>query len=215
MDFTVLFEDNHLLIVDKKAGIPTQVSEHHEKALETSLKEFLKEKYQKKGDVFLHAVHRIDKDVSGIVIFAKTSKALSRMQEILRENQMEKTYLALVENTFKEKKQTLSHFLIKLSHKAKIVLKEEPDAKKVELSFEVLEEKNNTALLLIRLHTGRYHQIRAQLSFTNHPIIGDTKYGSTKKTKDGRIFLRNIEVAFPHIITKEKIVVSLPRTFPE
>lgn len=200
----ILYEDNHLIAVDKEAGLPTQVSNEHPIALETKLKDFIKIRDQKKGNVFLHAVHRLDKGVSGIVLFAKTSKALSRIQESIREKKLVKTYLAIVEGIPKQSEKTLIHNLVKKEHKS--IVSKSSDAKKAELHYKVIRAKNTKALLKIDLITGRYHQIRAQLSFIKHPIVGDVKYGSKKESK--RLLLRHTKLTFPHVITNEMIKVS-------
>ncbi|PCI94024.1 RNA pseudouridine synthase [Candidatus Aerophobetes bacterium] len=203
----ILFEDNHLIIVDKPAGLPTQVSLDHKKALETKLKAFIKKRDKKEGNVYLHAVHRLDKEVSGIVIFAKTSKALSRMQEHLRNGLVEKLYQAEVEGVLAKSSSRLINYLVKKPHRSVVYKQASKEAKKAELTYRVLRQEGNRAFLEIKLITGRYHQIRVQLSHLGHPVIGDSKYGSSKQKSS--IALKHIRVSFPHIITKEKMTVTL------
>lgn len=201
----ILFEDNHLLAVVKPPMCPTQPTPTGEKSLEDMAKAYIKEKYQKPGNVFLHAVHRLDKAASGIVLFAKTSKALSRLQEMMREYTIEKEYLALVEGALKKKSGTLEHLLLHGDHRALV----HPDGKKSVLHYEVIEEGNNSSLLRIQLITGRYHQIRAQLAHIGHPIIGDSKYGSHVPFQHGICLFHN-KMQFLHPVTKEKTIIDLP-----
>lgn len=203
----IAYEDNHLIVVNKPAGLPTQVSLDHEIALETELKAFIKLRDKKEGNVFLHAVHRLDKEVGGLVIFAKTSKGLSRMQDCLRKGLIEKIYYAEVEGVLKKKQGRLINYLFKQPHKSLVVDEKTKEAKKAELNYKVLKEENSQSLLEIELITGRYHQIRAQLANLGHPIIGDAKYGSTRVNKT--IKLKHVKVSFPHVITKEKITAEL------
>jgi 23S rRNA pseudouridine1911/1915/1917 synthase len=212
MNLPVLFEDNHLLIVNKSANLPTQprsVQEETQDSLESRAKAYIKEKYQKPGDVFLHAVHRLDKEVEGIVIFAKTSKALSRMQELIREKKLEKFYHAKVHGHLMIKKRKLSHFLAKKSHHAIVSHSEDPEAKHCVLSYEVLKEDKHTSLLEIHLESGRYHQIRVQLSDLGHPIVGDAKYGSTMTYPDHHIDLKHTFVSFEHPVRKTLLEIKL------
>lgn len=208
MNVNVLFEDNHLLILDKPAGLPTQPSLEHEDALEIRAKDYLKEKYQKKGSVFLSAVHRLDKEVAGIVIFAKTSKALSRMNELIREKKLEKIYHARVQGHLKIKQQRLCDFLVKKSHHAIVSCKEDPEAKESILTYKVVKEEKNQSLLEIQLESGRYHQIRVQLSHLGHPVLGDTRYGSTTIYPDSHIDLKHVRVVFEHPVQKTQVLIE-------
>jgi 23S rRNA pseudouridine1911/1915/1917 synthase len=203
----ILFEDNHLLVVNKPAGLLTQPSGTDQDSLEAQAKAYLKEKYNKPGNVFLEAVHRLDKPVSGIVIFAKTSKALSRLNESLRSKQAKKIYRAWVEGIPKQKEATLEHYLQHGDFVASVVSKEHPEAKLARLSYKMLESKENSSLLEITLETGRYHQIRAQLAAIGHPILGDTKYGS--KTTAQEIALTHVRLEIEHPVTKEKMLFSI------
>ena len=187
-DNDVLFEDNHLLAIDKPEGMITQATDGHGVSLEEIAKDYLKEKYQKPGNVYLHACHRLDKPVSGIVIFAKTSKALSRMNEVIRERDVEKIYLTRLSHPLKESGK-LEHRLIHDDFKAK----EDPSGKVSTLSYKHVQDD----LYEIALETGRYHQIRIQLSLAGAPIIGDDKYGG--KPAD-RLYLHHSRFSFPHPI---------------
>lgn len=208
MSVRVLFEDNHLLILDKPAGLPTQPSLEHKDALEVRAKAYLKDKYQKKGDVFLSAVHRLDKEVAGIVIFAKTSKALSRMNDLIREKKLEKFYHAKVHGALKIKEQRLCDFLVKKSHHAVVSSKTDPEAKECTLTYKVIKEEKNSSLLEIQLESGRYHQIRVQLSHLGYPVVGDTKYGSSISYPDSHIDLKHVRVVFEHPVQKTQIIIE-------
>ncbi len=202
--FKVLYSDNHLLVMDKKANLLTQPNDTREENLEDFAKEWVKREFHKPGNVFLHAVHRIDKPVSGIVVFARTSKALSRLNEEIREKNWRRIYFAIVEGEVKEKEQRVVHGLIHGSHKAKLSSLEDPDAKKAELFLTVEESNKNYSFVRIELFTGRYHQIRAQMAALGHPIVGDEKYGS--KTSFPRILLHQGELELSHPVTKERMV---------
>ena len=186
--------DNHILVVNKPPGIATQPD------LEELAKAWVKKKYQKPGNVFLHPIHRLDKSVGGIVLFARTSKALSRLQALMRERKISKTYEALVEGHLPKKEGTLKHFLVHGDHKAFV----DPKGKEAILHYTVLEEKKDTTLLSIDLTTGRYHQIRAQFSAIGHPVVGDKKYGSSCFFQNG-IALRHVRMAFEHPVTQEPL----------
>lgn len=208
--FEILYEDNHLIAVHKPAGLVTQKTENSVDSLEERVKLYIKERYNKSGAVYLHAVHRIDKATSGIVLFAKTSKALSRLNELIREKKVKKQYIALCEGVFSTVEGTLSHFLVHGDHEAKVVDRTHPEGKKAELSYKVLSQKNGVASLLIDLTTGRYHQIRAQFAAIKHPILGDKKYGSTKPTtfsKDA-IALHHYKMTLLHPITKSELTIT-------
>ncbi len=201
-----LFEDNHLLVLNKPAGMLTQPSPHEKDSLETRAKMFLKEFYQKPGNVFLEAVHRLDKPVSGIVVFAKTSKALSRLNQAMREKNTRKMYWALVEGNVIGDSGVLEHHLIHDDFIAKIVPEGHPEGKKSILHYQVLERKNGRSLLEVELLTGRYHQIRVQLAAMGHPIVGDFKYGATQLYREDAIALHHRLLQIPHPITKEMMI---------
>jgi len=207
----ILYEDNHLLVAVKPCGIPTQPAPHGGESLEERLKEHIRIRDQKKGNVFLHAIHRLDKQASGIVIFAKSQKALSRLQESIRQKACKKIYRATVAGTLSQKEATLIHFLVHADHKA-IVAPKHPDTKKCILHYKVLEEKEGTTLLEIHLETGRYHQIRCQLAAIGHPIVGDVKYGSTRTFPQGGIALQHFHMEIEHPTKKELLILQLPET---
>ena len=203
---SILFEDNHLLVAIKPCGIPTQPAPQGGDSLEGRLKSYLKEKYQKKGNVFLHAIHRLDKAASGIVVFAKSQKALSRLQEAIRTKACKKIYHTTVSGKLLQKEATLTHYLVHADHKA-IVSDNHPEAKKCVLHYKVLEENEKTSLLEVILETGRYHQIRCQLAAIGHPIAGDVKYGSKEPFQNG-IALHHYRLEIEHPTTKELMVFT-------
>ena len=212
MDIEVLFEDNHLLFVNKPAGMLTQPNESHEKNLEEIAREYIKKKYNKPGAVFLHAVHRLDRQVSGIVLFAKTSKALSRLNESLRNRTIKKQYIAICEGNCGTQPVILEHYLVHGEHLAKVTSKNAPGAKLSLLSYRVLEyrAKDNFSLLQIDLESGRYHQIRAQLAATHHPILGDHKYGSKQQFPNfPAIALHHFQMELLHPVTQKELLVTI------
>lgn len=215
MKLKVLYEDNHIIAVFKPAGLLSEPNLPEVPSLFFEVKKYLKEKYHKPGNVFLGLVHRLDRPVSGIMLFGKTSKGASRLSEQIRRGEIKKTYAALVSGIFKEKKGSLKNYLSKdrVKNKSSVSLSPGSGGKLSELSFEVIEEKNNRSLLKINLKTGRSHQIRASLSSLGHPIIGDKKYGSKEKTPDGLIALSAIAVEFKTATTGEKIKLSVPAPF--
>lgn len=195
----IIYCDNHLLVINKPPGIATQPD------LEDLAKAWVKQKYNKPGSVFLQPIHRLDKSVSGLVLFARTSKALSRLQALMRERKITKIYHALVEGTLLKKQDTLTHYLIHGDHKSIV----HPHGKEAILHYSVLQEKNDTSLVSIHLITGRYHQIRAQFSFIKHPVLGDKKYGSKHFFQEG-IALCHVKMEFKHPITHQMCVFELP-----
>lgn len=201
----ILYEDNHVLIADKPAGWLTQPSGTDQDSLEQYCKAWLKDKYQKPGNVFLAAVHRLDKPASGIVLFAKTSKALSRLNESLREKQTKKIYYALVEGCPKPSEATIEHYLVHGDFQAIIARSDTPEAKLARLHYRVLKSVETRSLVEVTLETGRYHQIRAQLSAIGNPIIGDDKYGSREAYIQGCIALHHGHLEIPHP-TQERIL---------
>lgn len=199
--FEILFEDNHLLVVNKPAGMLTQPDNTGQDSLEVLAKAWIKERDKKPGNVFLGTVHRLDKPVSGVVLFARTSKALSRLNEAMRNKQSHKTYLATVEGILTPPQGTLEHYLTHDSHQASISHQNNPEAKLARLHYKVVSQQDELTLLEIILETGRYHQIRAQLSAIGHPIVGDGKYGSRKRFREGAIALHHYRLQVPHPIT--------------
>ncbi len=199
----ILYEDNHLIAVFKWDNIPTQKTEGHATSLEEVVKSFIKVRDKKEGEVYLHAIHRLDKAVSGIVLFAKTSKALNRLNEEMREGRIEKIYTALLEKAPPQKKGTLRHYLKHDSFKSKVSETKKPNYKEAILSYEA-----EGLLVTIKLETGRYHQIRAQFAAISCPIQGDVKYGAKKQ---GVVALMHTKLSFTHPTTKELIVIEIPK----
>jgi 23S rRNA pseudouridine1911/1915/1917 synthase len=213
---TPLYEDNHIIIVNKAAGEIVQGDKTGDVPLSDIVKAYLKEKYAKPGEVFLGVVHRLDRPVSGVVVFAKTSKALSRLNEMFRKGEVHKTYHAvipklasLVEN---EKPVLLTHFLTRneKQNKAYAYTKEVPGSKKATLDYQVINTSDRYALLQVNLHTGRHHQIRCQLATALAAIKGDLKYGSPRSNPDGSICLHAQKVNFIHPVSKQEINVTAP-----
>ena len=210
----ILYEDNHLIIVNKTNTEIVQADKSGDKPLADTLKEYLKEKYAKPGNVFLGVTHRIDRPVSGVVVFAKTSKALSRMNEIFRAHSLQKKYWAIVRNLPPEPEMRLVHYLIRNEKQNKSFAYNEriAESKKSILSFRLLAESNYYFLLEVDLETGRHHQIRCQLAKIGSPIKGDIKYGFPRTNKDGGISLHARSIEFIHPISQKiiKIVAPLP-----
>ena len=211
--FTVLYEDNHLIAVHKPAGLLTQPSEISKDSLEGQLKVWLKNKYQKPGNVFLGVVHRLDKPVSGIVLFAKTSKALSRLNAAIKSKNCQKIYLAKVEGVPHPREKSLEHFLRHDDYQATISTAEDSQAKKALLQYQVIKEEQKSSLVKVTLETGRYHQIRAQLAAIGHPIIGDVKYGSREKYEEGAIALHHFQLSIEHPVKRTMMTVEAPCPF--
>ena len=208
----VLFEDNHLIIVNKRSGDITQGDKTGDKPLSDVVKEYVKEKYNKTGNVFLGVGHRLDRPTSGVIIFARTSKALERLNKMLRDKTISKTYWAVVKEYPKKEKGTLINFLKKnpKNNKSSVYTKEIPDSKRAVLHYNILKKLDNYSLLEIDLETGRHHQIRAQLSFIGFPIKGDLKYGFNRSNKDGSIHLHARKITFLHPVSKEEISLIAP-----
>jgi len=175
------------------------------------VKDWIKTEYKKPGKVFLGLVHRLDRPVSGIVVFARTSKGASRLSEQFRKQTTKKIYRALVEGTPQSQQASLTHYLRKeKSLKATVFPRATPNAKEALLDYEVIETLQNTSLLDIHLHTGRFHQIRAQLAFIGHPIVGDKKYGAHSALPEGQIALHAQRMLFNHPASKEEIIIDCP-----
>jgi 23S rRNA pseudouridine1911/1915/1917 synthase len=208
----VLFEDNHIVIVNKRAGDIVQGDKTQDKPLSEVVKEYIKEKYNKPGNVYLGVVHRLDRPTSGIVIFARTSKALERLNKMLREKRIQKTYWAVVKNPPMPTKGTLINFLKKnpKNNKSTVFQTEKEGSKKAILHYELIKKLDHYSLLEIDLETGRHHQIRAQLSFVRSSIKGDLKYGAQRSNKDGSIHLHARSINFMHPVSKENILISAP-----
>jgi len=208
----ILFEDNHIIIVNKRAGDITQGDKTGDKPLSDVVKEYIKDKYNKPGNVYLGVVHRLDRPTSGIIIFAKTSKSLERLNKMLREKTINKTYWAVVKNRPKKEKDTLINFLKKnpKNNKSTAYAKEIDGSKKAILHYTVIKKLDNYFLIEVDLETGRHHQIRSQLSNIGSPIKGDLKYGFDRSNKDGSIHLHARKIQFTHPVTKEQVTVTAP-----
>ncbi len=208
----ILFEDNHIIIVNKKTGDLIQGDKTGDKPLSDILKEYIKEKYNKPGNVYLGVVHRLDRPTTGVVIFAKTSKALERLNKMLRDKLIHKTYWAVVKNKPVKPSATLVNYLRKnpKNNKATVFNKETKDTKKAILHYTTSKVLDNYFLLEIDLETGRHHQIRSQLSNINCPIKGDLKYGFNRSNKDAGIHLHARKIAFTHPVTKNEVAITAP-----
>lgn len=205
--FNVIFEDNHLLVVNKSAGILVQGDKTGDKTLTDYCKDYIAKKYQKPGAVFLHPVHRLDRPVSGIVVFARTSKALERMSSMFRKREIHKVYWAIVKKKPREEMAKLTHWLVKDNEKniSKAFEKEVPESKKAELSLKRMGKLNDHWLVELRPVTGRPHQLRVQLAAIGCPIRGDVKYGFAKANADLSINLHAFHLVFIHPVKKEKV----------
>ncbi|MES2199769.1 MAG: RNA pseudouridine synthase [Chlamydiota bacterium] len=204
----ILYADNHLIVVNKPFGIPTESTE--EMSLEHQVKLWVKEKYDKKGEVFVRAAHRLDKSATGIVVFAKTSKALERLHESFRTRQVQKTYLALVEGEIMEESGLFEDHLLRKEYCSAICSATHPLAKKAVLSYKVQKRLRGYSLVEIDLHTGRYHQIRIQFSSRGHPVVNDGKYGAKRIEKAHHIALHHAKLQIIHPVSKETLIFTLP-----
>ena len=210
---TVLYEDNHLIIVNKQAGEIVQGDKTGDTPLSDIVKDWLKEKHNKPGNVYLGAVHRLDRPVSGVVLFAKTSKALPRLNKMFAEHdKVSKTYWAIVQNRPQASKGTLTHWLTRQekNNTARAYDREVPGAKKAVLDYELIASGDRYHLLEIHLHTGRHHQIRCQLAKMGCPIKGDLKYGAPRSNPDGSISLHARNLTLEHPVSHETISVTAP-----
>lgn len=206
----VVYEDNHIIIVNKRAGDIVQGDKTGDKPLSDVVKDYIKEKYNKPGNVYLGVVHRLDRPTTGIVMFAKTSKALPRLNKLFADKKADKTYWALVKQMPLKPKDTLIHWLKKnpKNNKSTAYIKETSDSKKAILHYTVLKQLDNYFLVEIELETGRHHQIRVQLASIGCPIKGDLKYGFDRSNKDGSISLHARKLEFIHPVSKEKIEIT-------
>ena len=207
----VVYEDNHIIIVAKQTGEIVQGDKTGDTPLSEMVKQYLKEKYQKPGAVFLGVVHRLDRPVSGLVVFARTSKALTRLNKMFAEGEVHKTYWAIVEGR-PQGEGTLTHWLVRneKQNKSYAYDREVPNAKKAMLRYRVLVQGDHYTLVEVQLLTGRHHQIRCQLAKMGCPIRGDLKYGARRSNPDGSISLLSRRVEFVHPVSKESIVVESP-----
>lgn len=208
----VLFEDNHIIVVNKRAGDIVQGDKTGDTPLSEVVKEYIKDKYNKPGNVYLGVVHRLDRPTTGIVLFAKTSKALPRLNKLFKDKDAKKTYWAIVKNKPEKTTDKLVHWMKRnpKQNKSYAHKNEVPDSKKAILEYQVLQSLNNYHLLEINLETGRHHQIRSQLSSIGSPIKGDLKYGFDRSNKDGSIHLHARKLEFEHPVKKEKMSIIAP-----
>ena len=208
----IIYEDNHLLVVNKRCGDLVQPDPDNTSALEDQIKEYIRQRDSKPGEVFLGVVHRIDRPVSGAVLFAKTSKALTRLNEMLRKGEMDKTYWAIVESRPESEEGGLCHYIVRDSRKNRSQAYDTPrkESKEARLLYKMLGCSERYTLLEIKLLTGRHHQIRAQLSKAGMPIKGDLKYGAKRSNPNGGISLHSRSIAFTHPVRKEPLTVSAP-----
>lgn len=209
MPVEVIYEDNHLIAVNKKTGDIVQGDKTGDEPLSEKVKAFLKEKYNKPGNVFCGVIHRLDRPVSGVVLFAKTSKALSRMNELFRERDVQKVYWALVKEKPKKESDTLINYLVKdeKNNRSRAVSADNKSALKCELNYKLIASTDNFFLLEILPLTGRHHQIRVQLATMGSPIKGDLKYGFARSNKDGSISLHARKLIFNHPVSGEKVEI--------
>lgn len=208
----VLYEDNHIIAVNKRVGDIVQGDKTGDNPLSEIVKSFLKKKYNKLNNVFLGVIHRIDRPTSGVVIFAKTSKSLKRLNNMIKNSEIEKFYWAITKTKPEKRNDTLVHWLKKnpKNNKSTHFKKETENSKKAILHYKIIKELKNYYLLEVLLETGRHHQIRTQLSAIGCPIKGDLKYGYERSNKDGGICLHAKKISFSHPVTKKKILISAP-----
>ncbi len=207
MELNVIYEDNHIIVVEKPVGIPTQADISGDVDMYTLVKEYIRKKYNKPGNVFVGIVHRLDRPVGGIMVFARTSKGASRLSEEIRNRNFKKTYLAVVSGLLKEKKGTLENYLLKDESKNKsfVVSKDTKGAKIARLDYEVISEnkKDNTSVVKVELHTGRHHQIRLQFASIGHPLVGDSKYGKDNGKSNVKLWAYKLSFKHP---TRDEIM---------
>ena len=208
----VIYEDNHIIVVSKTASEIVQGDKTVYTPLSELVKHYLKEKYNKPGNVFIGVTHRLDRPVSGLVVFAKTSKALARLNEMFKNGDVHKTYWAIVKNCPQETEATLEHYLVRneKQNKSYAYNREKPGAKKAILHYKLIGHSENYFLLEVDLKTGRHHQIRCQLAKIGCPIKGDLKYGFPRSNPDGSICLHARRVSFIHPVSKELIELEAP-----
>lgn len=206
----VLYEDNHLIAINKKSGDITQGDKTGDIPLSEIVKDFLKKKYDKPGNVYLGTIHRIDRPTTGVIIYAKTSKALSRMNEKFRNNEISKKYWAIVKNKLPKQSDILENYLSKNNKKNKSFVTKRKDGKYSKLNYKIIKSLDNYHLYEIKPDTGRHHQIRVQLSNIGSPIKGDLKYGAKRSNKDASICLHAREIVFEHPVTKEELKITAP-----
>lgn len=209
---TVVYEDNHVIIVNKSSSEIVQGDKTGDKPLSETVKEYIKEAYAKPGNVFLGVVHRLDRPVSGLVMFARTSKALPRLNDMFRSGEVSKKYWAIVKDAPPKQHDTLEHWLVRneKQNKSYAYDREVPNSKKAILEYRVIGRSDNYCLLEVDLKTGRHHQIRCQLAKIGCPIKGDLKYGAKRSNPDGSISLHARSMSFVHPVSKKTIEVEAP-----
>ncbi len=203
----VIYEDNHIIVVNKRVGDIIQGDKTGDQPLSEIVKDYIKDKYNKPGEVFLGVIHRLDRPTSGVVVFARTSKALTRINDSFKQRETKKTYWAIVKNEPPKESDILIHFLVRneKNNTSKAHSKEVPGSKKASLEYKIIQKLQNYFALEIDLHTGRHHQIRCQLAAIGSPIKGDLKYGFNRSNPDGGIHLHARELILIHPTTKESI----------
>ena len=208
----VLYEDNHIIIVNKASGEIVQGDKTGDTPLVETVRAYIKDKYNKPGNVFCGLTHRLDRPVSGVVIFAKTSKALERINNMLQKHEIKKTYWAIVKNAPKQSEGTLVNYLVRneKQNKSYAYNTEKPNSKRAELNYQIIGQSDRYTVLEVNLITGRHHQIRCQLAAMGCPIKGDLKYGFARSNPDGSISLHARSVEFTHPVSKELIHVEAP-----
>jgi 23S rRNA pseudouridine1911/1915/1917 synthase len=208
----ILYEDNHIIAVNKRSSDLSQGDKTGDTSLDNEVKKYIGAKYNKPGDVFLGVVHRLDRPVSGVILYARTSKALSRLNEMFRTTQVKKTYLAIVRERPPEDSATITHFLKKneKQNKTYVYDTEVKGSKQASLTYRLAGHSDRFFLLEVELHSGRHHQIRAQLSKIGCPVKGDLKYGYPRSNEDGSISLISRRLEFIHPVKKEKVVITAP-----
>ena len=208
----VLYEDNHLIAINKRSSDLSQGDKSGDISLDTEVKKYIGEKYKKPGDVFLGVVHRLDRPVSGVILYARTTKALSRFNEMFRSTEVKKTYLAIVKERPPEVEATIKHYLKKneLQNKSYVYDNEVKGSKEASLTYRIAGRSERYYLLEIQLHSGRHHQIRAQLAKIGCPIKGDLKYGFARSNEDGSISLMARKLEFIHPVKREKVIITAP-----
>lgn len=209
---TILYEDNHIIAVNKSTSEIVQGDKTGDEPLSETIKKYIKEKYDKPGDVYLGVTHRLDRPVSGVVLFARTSKALTRLNEMFKTQQVKKTYWAIVKNKPENPAGRLEHFLLRNEKQNKSYAHDKfvPNAKQAALTYKLIGQSDTYCLLEIELETGRHHQIRCQLAKMGCPIKGDLKYGSPRSNPNGGISLHARSVEFIHPVSKELIKITAP-----
>lgn len=214
MNLKVLYEDNHIIVVEKPVNIPSQGDKTGDIDMLTIIKDYIKEKYNKPGEVYLGLVHRLDRPTGGVMVFARTSKAASRLSEQIRDKKFQKKYLAIVDGKMEKEKGSMRDFLLKneKTNTSKVVKEETKNAKEALLDYEVVKynEQINMSVVRITLHTGRHHQIRVQFASRNHSLSGDQKYGTRGRGK--QLALWAYSLSFYHPTTKEEMTFE---TYPE